>query len=67
MRSDELETRVQELQTELAALEWQFHRSTDNVRVKTLLRMHKLTFDFLLWLVSRDREEPAKSALVSER
>jgi hypothetical protein len=67
MRSDELETRVQELQRELAALEWRFHRSTDSVRVKTLLRMHKLTLDFLMWLVSRDGEEQAKSALVSER
>jgi hypothetical protein len=67
MRSDDLETRVQELQRELAALEWRFHRSTDSVRVKTLLRMHKLTQDFLMWLISRDGEEQVKSAVDSER
>ncbi len=67
MRSDELETRVQELQREFAALEWRFHRSTDSVRVKTLLRMHKLTQDFLMWLISRDGEEQDKSAVDSKR
>ncbi len=67
MGSNDLEKRVQELQRELETLEWRFHRSTDSIKVKTLLRMHKLTHDFLMWLVSRDGEEQSKSALGSER
>jgi len=67
MRSDDLAKRVEELQKELETLELRFHRSTDSVRVKTLLRMHKLTLDFLMWLVSRDGENQAKPARDSER
>lgn len=67
MRSDDLAKRVEELQKELETLELRFYRSTDSVRVKTLLRMHKLTNGFLMWLVSRDGETQAKPIRDSER
>lgn len=60
MGAKDINKKVEELEEELRTLELKFHRSTDRVRVKTLLRMHQLTHDFLIWLVRRDVENRRK-------
>lgn len=65
MEAKNLEEKVKEFEEELETLELKFHRSTDRIRTKTLLRMQKLTNEFLIWLAKRDvenqRKEQAKS------
>ena len=62
-----LKRKVEELQRELEWLEAKFYRSGVDitVRLKTLLRMQKLTQGFLMWLAGRESEgveERAKEA-----
>ena len=56
---ENLQKKLRELEKELRWLEQKFHRSgvDPEIGMRTLLRMQKLTHDFLIWLVRRDIEK----------
>lgn len=67
-KENKVEAKVGKLEKELEWLEAKFHRSgiDSKVRMKTLLRMQKLTHDFLIWFARKDIEKSQKRAKEAE-